>query len=395
MFEALNPAPPDPILGLTEAFRNDDHPAKINLGVGVYKDANGKTPVLASVKRAEEQVLASGTSKSYLSIEGSQAYGCAVRELLLGTDHDIVTGGRAVTLHTPGGTGALRVAGDFIHKLFPSASIWISQPTWANHAQVFQAAGIAINTYPYFDAANDALDLQTLLDSAAAIPPGDVILLHACCHNPTGIDPTETQWRQIGAVLGERGILPLVDFAYQGFGDSLSKDAAGLLALCENNPELLIASSFSKNFGLYNERVGALTLVADADTAETALSQLRICVRANYSNPPAHGSEIVTTILQDRALRRQWEEELGGMRDRINGMRRELVATLTELGVERDFSFIERQRGMFSLTGITAEQVATLRSDHSIYIVGSGRINVAGLSEGNLRTFCEAVAQVV
>ena len=393
MFETLSPAPPDPILGLTDAFSKDENPAKINLGVGVYKDGLGNTPVLASVNLAEERLL--GSSKSYLSIEGSAAYGAAVRELLLGANHDIVSENRAVTVHTPGGTGALRVAGDFVHKMFPAAAIWVSEPTWANHAQVFQAAGLKVHTYPYFDSVGNSLSIDLMLESLAAIPAGDILLLHACCHNPTGVDPSTEQWLQIGERLAERRILPLVDFAYQGFGDGLREDAAGLLAICERNRELLIASSFSKNFGLYNERVGALTLVAETEAAETALSQLKICVRANYSNPPAHGSGLVTTILEDADLSRQWERELGEMRERINGVRRQLVGKLEQLGVERDFSFIQKQRGMFSLTGLSKDQVETLRRDYSIYIVGSGRINVAGLAAENLDAFCQTLAKVV
>ena len=395
MFETLTPAPPDPILGLTEAFRKDGNPAKINLGVGVYKDDAGNTPVLEAVQQAEVRLVASGMDKSYLSIEGSDEYGAAVRALLFGADHAIVTGNRAVTIHTPGGTGALRVAADFIHKMFPGAAIWISEPTWANHIQVFEAAGLEVNTYPYFDATTNDIDLEQLLEAIDGIPTGDAILLHACCHNPTGVDPTVEQWRTIGPRVAARGLLPFADFAYQGFGDGIEADTAGLQALCESNPELLIASSFSKNFGLYNERVGALTLVGAPEAAETALSQLKICVRANYSNPPAHGSHLVTTILGDPALRALWKEELTAMRDRINGMRQALVAKLAEMDVTRDFSFIERQRGMFSLTGLSREQVDRLRQDRSIYIVGSGRINVAGLSDANLQAFCEALAEVV
>ena len=393
MFETLSPAPADPILGLTDAYNKDENPAKINLGVGVYKDADGRTPILASVNVAEERLL--GVSKSYLSIEGTAAYGTAVRQLLLGTNHNILTQNRAVTVHTPGGTGALRVASDFVHKMFPAAAIWVSEPTWANHAQVFQAAGLQVKTYPYFDPASNDLNVDVMLQSLAQAQSGDILLLHGCCHNPTGVDPSPEQWRQIGAWTAERGILPLVDFAYQGFGDGLREDAAGLLAICESNRELLIASSFSKNFGLYNERVGALTLVAETAVAKTALSQLKICVRANYSNPPAHGSGLVTTILEDAGLRGQWEGELAQMRDRINGVRAQLVAKLEQLGVGRDFSFIQRQKGMFSLTGLTREQVDTLRCDFAIYIVGSGRINVAGLGTENLGRFCESLAQVL
>lgn len=396
MFETLQTAPPDPILGLTEAFGKDPNPAKINLGVGVYKDARGNTPVFHSVKQAEERILATEKSKSYLAIEGAPEYGAAVQELLFGADHEIIAGRRAVTTHTPGGTGALRVAADFVRRMFPASRIWLSEPTWANHPKVFEAAGLEVGTYPYFDPATNGLDLESMLETLDQLPAGDVVLLHGCCHNPSGVDPTPAQWQHIAEVLETRRLLPLVDFAYQGLGHGLEEDAAGLLALCRPNFELLIASSFSKNFGLYNERVGALTLVgATFQDATTALGHVKICVRANYSNPPAHGSALVTTVLQDPELRRQWEGEVTAMRDRINGMRHLFVATLKEKGVERDFSFIAQQRGMFSFSGLSPQQVEALRRDYSIYIVGSGRINVAGMTGENADALCTAIAAVL
>jgi aspartate aminotransferase len=395
MFRALPMAPADPILGLAEAFKNDPNPAKIDLSAGVYRDATGKTPIFRSVKRAEERILRNETTKNYLSIQGSAEYAAAVQEMVFGAGHEILVQRRAVTAHTPGGTGALRVAGDFLHKLFPEKRIWVSEPTWPNHPGVFRAAGMEVKTYPYFDAARNELAFDAMLAALAQIPEGDVVLLHGCCHNPTGIDPTLAQWERIADVVAARKLLPLVDFAYQGLADGIREDAAGLLALCQRCPELLIASSFSKNFGLYNERVGALTLVAaDADAAAAALSQLKLCIRANYSNPPAHGAAIVATIWNDPELRAEWEGEVKAMRERINEMRSLFVETLADKGVARDFSYIARQRGMFSFSGLTPEQVATLRQRYSIYIIDSGRINVAGMTADNMDRLCQAIAEV-
>ena len=343
MFEQLEMAPADPILGLSTAFKTDPNPDKINLGVGVYQDASGQTPIFAAVKTAEERVLAAEKSKSYLDIEGSPEYGAAVRTLLLNADHEILASKRAITVQSPGGTGALRIAGDFLARHFGDKPIWLSEPTWANHPKVFQAAGLQVETYPYFDAKTNGLDEEALVTALGQIPNGHIVLLHGCCHNPTGVDPSPQAWERIADLVAERQLLPLVDFAYQGLGDGLSADAVGLKALCREGCELFIASSFSKNFGLYKERIGALTLVGtDADQTAKALSHLKIAVRTNYSNPPAHGSAIVSEILGDEALTSQWEQEVANMRERINGMRRELVAGLKAQGVDRDFSFIER-----------------------------------------------------
>jgi len=396
MFQTVPLAPPDSILGLTEAFRQDPNPAKINLGIGVFCDETGKTPVLPSVKEAEKRLLATDNSKGYLPIDGSPQFGRFVQELVLGSGHAAIAAGRIATAHTPGGTGALRVAADLIKKTLPAATVWVSDPTWPNHPQILQAAAVPVQTYPYFDAAANTLACERLLGALQAVPAGDVVLLHACCHNPTGIDPTVVQWRRIGQVLAERGVLPLVDFAYQGFGRGLREDAAGLLALLESCPEALIASSFSKNFGLYKERVGALTVVAkEADGLARVQSQVKAVIRANYSNPPAHGGLIVSTIMGDAALRAQWELEVAQMRNRINGMRTDFVARLQALGVARDFSFITRQLGMFSFSGLTKAQVERLKLEFGIYIVGNGRINVAGMTPGNLDPLCRAIQAVL
>jgi len=396
VFDKLEMAPPDPILGLQEAFSRDPNPAKVNLSVGVYKDASGQTPVLRAVKRAEERILRQEITKDYLGIAGSSEYAAAVQRLLLGQGHEAIAGSLAVTAHTPGGTGALRVAGELLQRARPGLCIWLSEPTWPNHLNVFRASGLAIKTYPYFDAEANDLAFDRMVAAMRQIPEGDAVLLHGCCHNPTGIDPTPDQWLEIAQVVAERGLLPLVDLAYQGLAQGIREDTVGVLSLYKPGRELLIASSFSKNFGLYNERVGALTGVATSqDTAAAVLSQMKRCIRANYSNPPAHGAAIVTTVLDDPTLCADWETELHGMCERIRQMRRLFVETLAAKGVQRDFAFVSRQRGMFSYSGLTPRQVQSLRQDHSVYIVGDGRINVAGMTEANMGTLCQAIANVL
>lgn len=397
MFDSLPLAPPDPILGLGEAFKTDPRPGKINLSVGVYKDELGSTPILACVKEAERRLLEKEKSKGYLSIEGLGEYDARVQELLFGGEHEIVTSGRAVTAQTPGGTGSLRVAADFLRKHFPAAAVWMSKPTWANHPAIFQAAGLATETYPYLDAAGTGLDFAAMHAALAQIPAGHVLLLHGCCHNPTGIDPTPDQWRQIAALCAERKILPLVDFAYQGFGDGLVEDAAGLAELAKANRELLVCSSYSKNFGLYSERVGALSVVAaDSSAAQRALSQVRISIRTNYSNPPQHGGAVVATVLGDAELRRKWEADVAAMRSRIHQMRTLFVETMRAKAPQHDFSFIQRQKGMFSFSGLTNMQVDELRAKHAVYVVGNGgRMNVAGMTAGNMPHLADAIAAVL
>ena len=396
MFETVTVAPPDPILGITDAFNADKNPGKINLSVGVYKDAAGNTPILPSVKEAEKRILATENNKSYKPISGDPKYGQLVQDLLFGAGHELTKAGRAATAHTPGGTGALRVAADYIAKLHGKKTIWVSDPTWANHNQIFEAAGHVVKTYAYFDKATNGLAFDKLLAAIYQMAPGDVSLLHACCHNPSGVDPTLAQWAQIADAIVQRGLLPVVDFAYQGFGTGLEDDAAGLRELAKKIKEMLICSSFSKNFGLYNERVGAMTIVAATqEAADTVFSQVKVIVRSNYSNPPAHGSAIVITILSDAALRKQWEAEVADMRARITKMRVLFVETLKKLGVKKDFEFIKGQRGMFSFSGLTKEQVEKLKSQFSLYIVGSGRINVAGMTEQNMEPLCKAIATVL
>lgn len=397
MFETVDLAPPDAILGLTEAFKKDPNPHKISLGAGIYRDAAGQTPVLAAVHEAQRRVLAAETSKEYVPMEGDRAFGACVRSLLFGADHPIIAAGRAATCHTPGGTGALRLAGDYLKVNHPGATLWLSAQTWANHPAVFAAAGVPISRYRYLDgAAAGELAFDAMLDDLRRVADGDVVLLHGCCHNPTGADPTADQWARIADQLAERKVLALVDFAYQGFGDGLEQDAAGLRRLCDSLSELLVCSSYSKNFGVYNERVGALTLVAgSAAAAQAVLSNVKLCIRRNYSSPPAHGAAIVRTVLEDTDLRQQWEGELTRMRDRINGMRHLFVRTLEAMGCARDFSFITRQRGMFSFSGLSREQVQILREQSSIYVVADGRINFAGMTEQNMQRLCAAMIQVL
>jgi aspartate/tyrosine/aromatic aminotransferase len=396
MFEKFTAAPPDAILGMTDAFRKDPNPQKINLTVGVFKDADGNTPVLASVKEAEQRIYQAEKSKSYLPIEGPDAFNRATQTLLFGADHEIVQNHRAATVQGPGGTGALRVAADTLAKLMPGVTVWISDPTWPNHPSIFQAAGLQVKSYPYFDAQTNGVAFDALMQTLRTIPSGDVLLLHGACHNPTGVDLTPEQWHAIADLVVAQKLLPLIDFAYQGFAVGLQEDAAGVRIMSAAAPELMIASSYSKNFGLYNERVGALTVVAqDSAGAETLLSHVKQAIRANFSSPPAHGSAIVATVLNDPQLRAQWEGELAEMRDRINGVRHLFVETLNEKGVDRDFSFITRQRGMFSFSGLTPAQVKTLRDQYAIYIVGSGRINVAGMAESSMDYLCSAIADVL
>ncbi|HUG92716.1 MAG TPA: amino acid aminotransferase [Planctomycetaceae bacterium] len=396
MFQHLEAAPPDAILGLADTFRRDPNPQKINLTVGVYCDASGKTPVLASVKEAERRLLETESVKTYLAIDGIAEYGLQVRELLFGPEHEALASGRAVTVQTPGGTGGLRVVGDFIHRLFPQARVWCSTPTWPNHPAVFRAAGMEVAWYPYYDPATGGVDVGRMLDALRTAAAGDVVCLHPCCHNPTGADPAAGDWDGIADVIFDRGLMPLLDFAYQGFGDGLREDARAVEAFCRPGAEVLIVSSFSKNFGLYRERVGALTAVAaDRRTAETVLSQLKNTVRTNYSNPPSHGGAVVSTILSDADLRRQWERELAAMRDRINGMRALFADTMQRHAPGRDFGFIRRGRGMFSLSGLSPEQVDALRERHSLYIVRDGRVNVAGMTADSMERLCGTIASVL
>jgi len=396
MFEVVKTAPSDPILGLTDAFKKDPRPHKINLGVGIYKTDQGQTPVLDCVKKAEALLLDNEKTKSYLSIEGNPDYAKCVQALLFSPHSEIISSCRAVTAQAPGGTGSLRIAADFMVSQLGIKRIWVSNPTWANHGNIFAAAGLEVVQYTYYNAETKSLDFDGMLASLAQTKQGDAVLFHGCCHNPTGIDPSLEQWKMIADLAAKQRVLGLFDFAYQGFGVGIEEDAQGLRAFAQANQELLVANSFSKNFGLYNERVGAVTLVAkNQEIATSAFSQIKSIIRSNYSNPPSHGAAIVATILNDQALTEQWHDEVTQMRQRIHQMRELFVKTLAEKGAQGDFSFITNQCGMFSFSGLNKDQVARLREEFAVYIVGSGRISVAGMTTSNMDALCHAISEVL
>ena len=396
MFEKITAAPADPILGLGEAFKSETRSNKINLGIGVYKDAKGNTPIVKAVKEAERRLLEQENTKNYLPIDGVADFNARTKELLFGANSDIVKNNRARTVQSLGGTGALRIAAEFVKRQTNSQNVWISTPTWPNHNAIFKAVGINIREYRYYDAERKALDWDNLIADLSQAGEGDVVLLHGCCHNPTGIDPTPEQWDKLAEMSAQKGWLPLFDFAYQGFAHGLEEDAYGLRAFAKKHKELLVASSFSKNFGLYNERVGAFTVVAEnSDIAATALTQVKVIIRTLYSNPSSHGANTVALVLNDAKLRQDWENELTEMRDRIKKMRHRFVELLKEYGAQQDFSFIINQNGMFSFSGLTAEQVDRLKEEFAIYAVRSGRINVAGITEDNIRYLCESIVKVL
>jgi aspartate aminotransferase len=394
MFEFLPIAPPDSILGLSDAFTKDPRANKINLTVGVFKDEQGRTPILSTVKKAEGMLLQSELSKSYMAIEGFPGYLKAVVDLVFGKSIDTA---RVAAAQTPGGTGALRVGADTVSRHFPGSRIWLSNPTWANHASIFQASGLETPVYPYLTQDKTALDFSAMVTELKAQGRrGDLVCLHACCHNPTGVDPTLEQWHEISDVLAEKQMVPFVDFAYQGFGDGLDADARPLHILLERNAEAIVCNSFSKNFGLYCERVGSVMLVGkDPSTTEAALSQLRQSVRCNYSNPPRHGAATVATILNDPALRAEWNAEVDSMRNRISQMRALFIDGMKATNTRRDFGFLSRQKGMFSYSGLNSMQADWLKNERGIYIVGTGRINVAGMATATMPTLCAAIAECI
>lgn len=396
MFENINAAPADPILGLGEAFKAETRDKKINLGIGVYKDAKGTTPIMKAVKKAEQRLFDVETTKNYLSIDGVAEFNAKTKALLFGANSDVVTQGRAKTVQSLGGTGALRIAAEFIKRQTKAQNVWISNPTWPNHNAIFNAVGMTIREYRYYDAERKALDWDNLIADLSNAGEGDVVLLHGCCHNPTGIDPTPEQWQKLAEMSVKNGWLPLFDFAYQGLANGLEEDALGLRTFAANHKELLVASSFSKNFGLYNERVGAFTLVAENEQiAATALTQVKTIVRTLYSNPASHGASTVALVLGDEQLCSEWDAELTEMRERIKKMRHLFVQLLKEAGAKQDFSFIIEQNGMFSFSGLSAAQVDRLKEEFAIYAVRSGRINVAGITEDNIRYLCESIVNVL
>lgn len=396
LFEAVELAPRDPILGLNEQYNTDDRSNKVNLGVGVYYNDEGRIPLLKAVREAEVSLSETARARGYLPIEGLGAYNKAAQKLLLGDDSDVIESGRAITVQTLGGTGALKIGADFLRQLLPTSKVVISNPSWENHRALFERAGFQVDTYPYYDAATHGLDFDGMLAALKSLPAGTVVVLHACCHNPTGVDPTFEQWEQIADAVQEAQLVPFLDIAYQGFGTGLQEDAGVVRLFASRGMTMLISSSFSKSFSLYGERVGALTLVTRSDAeSERVLSQLKRVVRTNYSNPPTHGGAVVSMVLNTPELNGLWVEELAEMRERIRLMRSQLVEKLSAQGVSQDFSFVLDQRGMFSYSGLTAPQVEALRVEHGVYAVSSGRICVAALNSGNIDYVASAIAQVI
>ncbi|SFR76165.1 aspartate aminotransferase [Marinobacter daqiaonensis] len=393
MFEALKPLPQDPILQLMQTFRDDPRPDKIDLGIGVYKDDAGSTPIMAAVHEAERRLLAGETTKSYVGPAGAAGFNEAVARLILGEQSDIIRDGRCSVVQTPGGCGALRMAAEFLRLCQDQVTVWVSTPTWANHLPLLGGAGLAIREYPYLNRESLQVDFEAMLESLEGANAGDVVLLHGCCHNPSGADLTFEQWQDVTRLIQRKGLLPFVDMAYQGLGEGLEEDAAGLRHLASEVPEMLVASSCSKNFGLYRERTGALMLVsANEAINRAAASQLLSVIRSHYSMPPAHGAAIVETILGNDGLRELWQEELNGMCERILHLRHAFAEALAPAG---DFSFIARQRGMFSFLGISPKQVHQLREEHGIYMLDSSRVNVAGLNDRTLPKVAEAIHGVL
>jgi aromatic-amino-acid transaminase len=395
-FSEVPLAPADPILGLTEAFQADKNPNKVNLGVGVYQDGRGKVPVLSVVREAERRWYEKEDSKAYLPIDGLPSYRQEVQALLFGRDSSLVKEGRVVTAQALGGTGALKLGADFLRRFLPESELYISQPSWENHRALFEAAGFAVKEYPYYEPKTHGLDFNGMRAALSKLPAKTVVLLHACCHNPTGVDLTPEQWQEVVEICKARSLVPFIDFAYQGFGEGIEQDAVAVRAFAASGMPFLIASSFSKSFSLYRERVGAVCFVTrDADEAKRVTSQLKRVVRTNYSNPSSHGGQIVALVLADPELRTRWEGEVAEMRNRIQNMRTLFVKKLAERGIARDFSFIQTQKGMFSYSGLELEAVRRLRSDFGIYIVDSGRICVAAMNENNIGPITEAIAQVI
>jgi len=396
LFDSVELAPRDPILGLNEQYNADTRPGKVNLGVGVYYDDDGRIPLLTAVRKAEIARIEAAAARGYLPIEGIAGYNKGAQALLLGADSPLAAEGRVLTAQALGGTGALKIGADFLRQLLPQSKVLISNPSWENHRALFERAGFPVDTYAYYDAATHGLDFQGMLASLQAAAPQTIVVLHACCHNPTGVDPTAEQWQQIAQVVKARNLVPFLDIAYQGFGAGLQEDAAVVRLFADLGLTMLISSSFSKSFSLYGERVGALTVVAgNQDEAKRVLSQLKRVIRTNYSNPPTHGGTVVSTVLNTPELYALWDQELAGMRDRIRLMRRQLVDKIKAAGVTQDFSFVLQQRGMFSYSGLTSAQVDTLREQHGIYAVASGRICVAALNSHNIDTVAKAIAAVI
>jgi aromatic-amino-acid transaminase len=396
MFEHIPPFAGDPILSLNEDFQNDPRPDKINLSIGIYFDDAGRIPVLDAVQRAEAMVVAKGGPKPYLPIEGAANFRAAVQHLLFGAEHEAIASRRVATIQAVGSSGGLKVGADFLARYFPGSQVWVSDPSWDNHRSMFEGAGLTVNSYPYYDAATGGLNFDAMLATLRDLPARSIVLLHACCHNPTGVDLSRAQWQTLIPVLRERELIPYLDLAYQGFGDGIQEDAFAVRALAAGGLSFFIANSFSKSMSVYGERCGALSVVCpDAAQALLVLGQLKFTVRRNYSSPPIHGGQIVATVLDEPELRRSWERELDAMRERILAMRRELHGVLSAKLPGRNFDYFLSQRGMFSYTGLTGAQVDALRETHGVYMVRSGRICVAGLNSANVEATAVAIAAVL
>jgi len=396
LFSSVEMAPRDPILGLNEQFAADPNPHKVNLGVGVYTDESGKLPLLACVAAAEQELVRAARPRGYLPIDGIAAYDREVQRLVFGADSAPVKTGRVATVQAVGGTGGLKIGADLLKRVSPGATVLISDPSWENHRALFTNAGFPVASYPYYDAATRGIDFVAMRAALEAAAVGTIVVLHACCHNPTGCDLTPAQWAEIVLLCKARGLVPFLDMAYQGFGVGLTEDGAAVAGFVASGQDLFVSTSFSKSFSLYGERVGALSVVcASAEDAKRVLSQLKVVIRTNYSNPPTHGAQIVATVLASAALRAQWEQELAGMRGRIKAMRHALVEKLMSAGVTGDLTYITQQQGMFSYSGLSAPQMQRLRSEFGIYGVDSGRICVAALNEKNLPAVAAAIAAVM
>lgn len=396
MFQSLSALPADPILGLMATYRADTNPKKIDLGIGVYKDESGHTPVMTAIKKAEDILLNSQTTKTYVGPTGAAEYNDAVGLLILGQSLYNSLGKRRVTVQAPGGCGGLRLAAELIKKANSDATVWVSSPTWANHIPLLGSAGLKIAEYPYYDYATHSVRFEEMLACLSQVPVGDVVLLHGCCHNPCGADLSQEQWQQIRDVALKQGFTVFIDLAYQGLGDGLDEDVYGVRLMAEALPELIVVTSCSKNFGLYRERTGALTMICETpEAASIATTQIAAAARAMYSMPPDHGAVLVQMILNNASLRHEWNKELTEMRNRINSLRAQFVKKLQSIGVEQDFSFIEREKGMFSFLGVNVDQVQSLVKDYSIYLVNSSRINVASINDDNIDYLATSLAAVL
>ena len=396
LFSSVQLAPKDPIFGLTEAYTADQRPGKVNLGVGVYYTDEGKVPLLRAVHEAEKEVVAKEAPRAYIPIEGPNPYNSAVQNLLFGKDSALIQAGRVVTAECLGGTGALRVGGDFVKRLEPNSPAAISSPSWENHRGIFEAAGYTVLDYTYFDPKTRGVDFDGMVKSLESFPAKTLVILHACCHNPTGADLTKDQWKTIISICQQKQLIPFLDIAYQGFADGIEEDGAAVRMFADSGMSFFVSSSFSKSFSLYGERVGALSIVTQSkEESARVLSQLKRVIRTNYSNPPTHGAAIVATVLNSPKLRQMWEDELAQMRERIKSMRHGLKEKLAAAGISHDFSFIEAQRGMFSYSGLTADQVAKLQEQDAIYALSTGRICVAALNSKNIDRVAQAIARVL